>query len=383
MTDAGVIMMNRGDGAALWRAQGWRGLACGTLLGGLLAVAEPSAALAQDAPAAETAALSIDEQGWTGGAFGDEQTQSFSHCAVNRPFDNGVTVIVSMNAEGSANIAFGNTDWDMDPQSEGVAGLSIDGTVARQLGGVSGNATVFVVPLGPDDEFIEALRRGLTLTVQIPPGQFEIPLTGTAASLRQLRDCVEVATALIAENPELVEPPEPREVPAMSLDALANILDAAGIAELQFLAPERVPLNDMQLRFVWRSGPMIGGLHQSPRRSAVEVGGFARTYMDIMEAFCPTRFEPQFGEVDVLGDTYGFASAELICGEDNGDENFLSFFFALDDFNYSVFFHQAPLPLADDAVEATDAVQTVVLSLAQSVATTADDEDAEPAGDGG
>ena len=50
---------------------------------------------------------------------------------------------------------------------------------------------------------------------------------------------------------------------AQPTDRVARFLEAAGIPDLQFLAPERVPDNDMQLRFVWRSGPMIGGLHQS------------------------------------------------------------------------------------------------------------------------
>ena len=345
-------------------------LACAAVFGAVaLGVAAPAAirpAAAQDDAQAE--ALAIDVQGWTGGAFGREDTQAFSHCGISREFDNGVTVVVSMNAEFAVNIAFANADWALEPEVEGPAGLSVDGSVNRRLGGLAANPTVFLVPLGADDPFVEALRRGLNLRVDIPPGRFDIPLTGTAASLSQLRDCVEVAATLIAENPELVEPPEPREVPAMSLEALANILEAAGVAELQFLAPERVPQNDLQLRFVWRSGPMIGGLHQSPRRQAVEIEGFARTYMDIVEAFCPERFEPEIREAEVLGNAYGFASAAVVCGEADGEENYLAFFFALDDFNYSVFFHQAPLPLAEDAVAATEAVQEVVLSLARPAA---------------
>ena len=335
-------------------------LACGLMAGGLAA---PAAA--QDQAAEGIAALAIDVQGWTGGAFGREDTREFSHCAVSREFDDDVTMIVSMNPEFSTNIAFGNPNWAMEAQSEGAARLSVDGVTVRQRGGIAPNANVFVVPLGPDDEMIEALRRGNTLSVDIPPASFQIPLTGTAASLRELRDCVETATQLIGEDPELVEPAQPREVPAMSMEALANILEAAGIPDLQFLAPERVPDNDMQLRFVWRSGPMIGGLHQSPRRSGVEVSAFARTYMDIMESFCPTRFEPDVGPVELVGDSYGFATATLVCGESEDEVNFLAFFIALDDFNYSVFFHQLPLPLADDAVAATDAVQQVVLSLAR------------------
>ena len=203
-----------------------------------------------------------------------------------------------------------------------------------------------------------------------------MPLTGTADSLSALRNCVETAVELIAANPETVPTEAPREVPGITLEGLANILTAAGIQDLRFLASDRIPVNDMRLRFVWRTGAVLGGLHQSPRGQRVEIGSFARAYLDVFEAFCPNRFEPEFEDVEVIGETYGFMHASLICATADA-ENYVAFFFALDDNNYSAFFHQVQLPLGDEARDASEAVGRVIRELAASAAAASGTETGE------
>ena len=341
----------------------------------LTMTAAATSASAQEA-AQEPGPLSIDVQGWVGGAFGREDTQAFSHCGISRPFDNGVTVIISMNEEFATNIALNNPEWSLTPEEQSVIELRVDQTLGRQLGAIAAGPNILVIPTGPDEELIEALRRGLQLSIATPAGNYDFPLTGTSNSLRLLRECVETAADLIAADPEAVPEPEPRETPGMTLEALANILTAAGVSDLQFLATDRIPDNAMRLRFVWRSGQMLGGLHQSPRGQDVQIEAFARAYMDMFETFCPDRFEPEFRD-SLVSPPYGFTTASLICA-DGDEENYVAFFFALDDYNYSAFFHQVVLPLGDQAEEASQSVRAVVLELAQPRGT---DEDSEGAAD--
>jgi hypothetical protein len=38
---------------------------------------------------------------WIGGAFSNDQTAAFSHCAATTPYANGVILVVAQNAAGS------------------------------------------------------------------------------------------------------------------------------------------------------------------------------------------------------------------------------------------------------------------------------------------
>lgn len=44
---------------------------------------------------------SVSTGNWIGGAFSNDETGAFSHCAATAPYANGVSLVVGQNAAGS------------------------------------------------------------------------------------------------------------------------------------------------------------------------------------------------------------------------------------------------------------------------------------------
>jgi hypothetical protein len=329
-------------------------------------------AAAQQEPAGE---FMIDIEGWRGGAFGRDDTGEFSHCGISKSFDNGVTLVLQTNPEFLSNLAMINEDWELEPQSETGVRLSVDGGVQRTRGAVAAQPNALAIPLGNDPEFYQALRLGAVLTIETEFGAYRFPLDGTARSLNALRQCVEQVNELMASDPEALQG-QPQGPPnAMPIEALASILNAAGLEDLAFMDPEAVPDNALDLRFVWRAGPedapVIGGLHQEPRGEEVQIDRFAEGYINTLRDFCPEGFSSEMGETELIENNYALKTAEAECVTEEGAD-FVSLFFALDDFNYSVFYHMTAADNRAAAEVATDGVMEVVRELAGEAADAAE-----------
>ena len=186
----------------------------------------------------------------------------------------------------------------------------------------------------------------------------------------------------MASNPEALQD-EPGELPnGMPIEALASILNAAGLEDLAFMAPEAVPDNALDLLFVWRTGPedapVIGGLHQRPRGEDGQMVRFANDYIAVLRDICPEGFSSELGDTEVISGSYALSTAAAECVTAEGAD-FVSLFFALDDFNYSVFYHMTASDNRSAAQQATDGVARVVRDLADQAAEAAG---ATPSGSG-
>lgn len=343
----------------------------------LLAAGLHTPAMAQEPPE-----FSIRHQGWEGGAFANEEGE-FSHCGVEKTFaDQGIRFVFSMDVAFQINIALVNPDWTLEPQRRSVVQLTVDDEFRAQFSAVHVEETVLVIPVGDHEELYRLLRQGRELTVQTRDESLTFPLSGTAIAFGTVRQCIETANRLIELNPDLTAAP-PSAMPTdsrLSLRALAEILNRAGLEDLAFMRPEEVPENALDLRHIWRVGEtMVGGLHQRPRGEAIRIDEFARAYVGLFEELCSAEFEADLGETTVIRDIYALKSATVRCGHGE-DADFVSLLFALDDLNYSVFFHQTRAANQQLAIDATEGVRQVVRNLAEQPAGSAAEEEE---GDGG
>jgi hypothetical protein len=356
-----------------------RFLAAVVLLAFLLVAGPHPPALAQQPPE-----FSIQHRGWEGGAFANEEGQ-FSHCGVERTFDEeGVRFILSMDVAYQMNIALVNEGWTLEPDQRSVVQLSVDEEYRAQFPAVPVEQTVMVIPVGDNEELFRLLRQGRELTVQTRTDSFVFPLSGTSVAFGTVRQCIETANRLIEQNPDLTAAP-PSAMPSdsrLSLRALAEILNRAGLEDLAFMRPEDVPDNELDLHHIWRIGEaMVGGLHQQPRGEEIRIDEFALDYVSRFEELCSADFEADLGGTTVLREIYALKSATVRCG-DGEDADFVSLLFALDDLNYSVFFHQTRAANQQQAIDATEGVRQVVRSLAEESADGTAAGDGTPGGEG-
>jgi hypothetical protein len=323
----------------------------------------PAAAQQQDGE------FMIQVDGWRGGPFARDETGTYAGCRVHKVFDRGLVLVVGTSPEFQSELAILNESWTLEPGSETVARLSVDGAVQRQLAAVAAGPQALVIPVGEDEELYQALRRGSVLTVETDLGQMQFPLSGTARSLSALRQCVERTNELLARNPEAAQPAgEASTRRAMPIDGLVSLLVEAGLEDLGLMLPEAVPDNALNLRFVWRTGPedapVIGGLHQAPRGEEVAIDGFAEAYLNTLRAFCPEGFSADLDEAELIGANYALKTGEANCVTARRGEDFVSLIFALDSFNYSVFYHTTAIENRELAEQATGGLEEVLREVA-------------------
>ena len=64
---------------------------------------------------------------WIGGAFSDDQTGAFSHCAATAPYANGVILVVGQNASGSWLLGFASPGFRFNKGDSARIDVVFDG----------------------------------------------------------------------------------------------------------------------------------------------------------------------------------------------------------------------------------------------------------------
>lgn len=322
----------------------------------------------QEAPAE----FMISTEGWDGGAYADEAGE-FSHCGISRDVTDTMTVVFSLNPRQHLNIGLLSATWEMSEGTQGEVSINIDGGTQREIGALPAAPNLLIVPAGSDDELVEQIMRGRTLTMEVEQPDIgdetvELPLTGTFAGLSALRSCIQTALDMGVADPErfdpapataTVDPSQP-----MDRDTLIELMRAAGFQEVRFAEDDQVPQDELELAQIWQAGPVVGGLHQSRRDGeAIDIDPFADNYVDILEERCSGEFERLSSQTDQFRERYAVRQDNVQCleGEDGAH---VSLFFSLDDFHYSAFFHEGDLEVAEVAEEATGRLAQVIRSIA-------------------
>jgi S1-C subfamily serine protease len=76
---------------------------------------------------------SVTVGGWTGGAFSNDETGAFSHCAVTAPYANGVILVVSENAAGIWSLAFASPSYHFNKGENAAIDVTFDGQEQARL----------------------------------------------------------------------------------------------------------------------------------------------------------------------------------------------------------------------------------------------------------
>ena len=75
----------------------------------------------------------VNVGGWIGGAFSNDETGAFSHCAVTAPYANGVILVVSQNAAGIWSLAFASPSYHFDKGENAAIDVTFDGQERARL----------------------------------------------------------------------------------------------------------------------------------------------------------------------------------------------------------------------------------------------------------
>ncbi|MDH2404102.1 serine protease [Bradyrhizobium sp. SSUT18] len=76
---------------------------------------------------------SVNVGNWTGGAFSNDETGAFSHCAATAPYANGVILVVGQNAAGSWILSFASPSYRFKQGENAAIDVIFDGQEQARL----------------------------------------------------------------------------------------------------------------------------------------------------------------------------------------------------------------------------------------------------------
>lgn len=158
---------------------------------------------------------------WAGGAFTNNQTGDFSHCAVSASYKSGVTMHASLNSAYGWNLGFSNRAWGLKPGAEVPMEMIFDRNDTVRINAKAVQAQLVVVVMPANSNIVRAFRGAEFLEANMLGARYTFRLTSTAEIMPALLDCVKANANL------KVAPGTPGPVPGSGTTTAAAATDPA------------------------------------------------------------------------------------------------------------------------------------------------------------
>jgi S1-C subfamily serine protease len=125
---------------------------------------------------------------WNGGAYTNDSTGEFSHCAAATGFNSGISVVVGQNAGGAWLLGFAHSAWRLSPGQTFPVEVTFDGQAQLHLAGtaLSPQLLTALVP----NSAIEQFRKASLMIATAKEQTFQFNLTSTNQLLPIIANCV-------------------------------------------------------------------------------------------------------------------------------------------------------------------------------------------------
>lgn len=135
---------------------------------------------------------SINVGNWKGGAYTNDQTGAFSHCAAGAGYDSGIYFMVMVDQSGGWSLAFLNPKWGLTNRQTFEMALTFDGQPPFHVQGAALSESLVRVPMPVDSSLIAQFRKAKSMTAFTQGQLFQFKLDQTAVLLPTLANCVAV-----------------------------------------------------------------------------------------------------------------------------------------------------------------------------------------------
>lgn len=131
---------------------------------------------------------------WVIGAYSNESTGEFSHCAASAQYNSGIALVFSISRSYDWSLGFASAAWSLQPEANYPLDLSIDGVPVLSKDAVAISSDMAMLHLADSSALFELFRRGQILTVSGAGQRIPFALTDTAKILPRLLVCVRLQT---------------------------------------------------------------------------------------------------------------------------------------------------------------------------------------------
>lgn len=231
---------------------------------------------------------------WQGGAYSNNQTKQFNHCAATASYRSGVMMLFSVNKTYHWSIGFASNSWRLNRGAEYPLRLDIDGVTGFDAKAAAIATDMVEIKLADSVELFHKFRRGHQLKVMTAGTELDFVLTDTSKVLPVLIQCVNrmIAVPATAQSNPFVAPktqsgPGANERTEGTM-LLANILSSAGVTGFRLLGPdEKMPFD--KAAAAYEADGMVGAIFVLPN-SKVALKEAPATIIAIDAADCAGKF---------------------------------------------------------------------------------------------
>jgi S1-C subfamily serine protease len=133
---------------------------------------------------------SINVGNWRGGAYTDDKSGAFSHCAAGAIYQSGIYFVVSVSEDFSWRLGFAHENWELTTGQAFPIALTFDGQAAIHVQGTPVGAHLVNVAMPPNSSLIAQFRKAKVMTAFAQDQLFQFNLNQTAQLLPSLLNCV-------------------------------------------------------------------------------------------------------------------------------------------------------------------------------------------------
>jgi hypothetical protein len=127
---------------------------------------------------------------WTGGAYTNDATGAFSHCAAGAPYLSGIVFLVSLDVSGGWTLGFVHQSWQLQPNEAFPIDLTFDGQTQFHVFGAALTNNFVRVPMPVTSALMAQFRKSATMTALAKGQLFQFKLDSTSQLLPTLANCV-------------------------------------------------------------------------------------------------------------------------------------------------------------------------------------------------
>jgi len=133
---------------------------------------------------------SISVGNWQGGAYTNDNSGAFTHCAAGTTYQSGIYFVVSIGENGSWRLGFAHEGWRLTAGEAFPLALTFDGQPAFNVQGMPIGAKLVNVELPLNSSLIGQFRKAKVMTAFAQGQLFQFNLNQTAQLLPALLNCV-------------------------------------------------------------------------------------------------------------------------------------------------------------------------------------------------
>jgi hypothetical protein len=229
---------------------------------------------------------------WRLAAYGDDRRE-FTHCAISANYTNGMTMTIAVSHGGTWYVEWAHLEWRLYPNERVEMAGYVDGAGPHLVSAKASTARSVLVELSTGSPFLEALRRGTSLTVVTRSAQHDLSLEGVYKALAEIVECARrgdggprssPASALPTASrqpgrPRVAEEQTGRRVEATII--LSNLLARRDLRDFRILSEREIRDLDapelLHWHAVWRVDDLTGALRILAPEVAVSASELAAT----------------------------------------------------------------------------------------------------------